>query len=113
MTDSIAGKVKELQQMIIDSEEYKNFDLYRRLLMEVPSLYEEVNKFRQENFELQLSGEIQNREKADDIVVRYKEMLNNSLVTPYLNAELVLCKMLQDINGMLVDNIDLGLDFLK
>lgn len=113
MTDNIAAKVRELQQTILDSEEYKSFDLFRRVLKDVPELYEQVNKFRAENFELQLSGEIKDKEKADAIVEKYKDLFNNSIVTPYLNAELVLCKMLQDVNEMLVENIDLGLDFLK
>lgn len=113
MTDSLAAKVKELRQMILDSEEYRNFDLYRRVLQEVPEIFEQVNQFRSENFQLQLSGEIQNKEKAEEIVEKYQELFNNSLVTPFLNAELVLCKMLQDVNEMLVDEIDLDVDFLK
>ncbi|MBP3339001.1 MAG: YlbF family regulator [Lachnospiraceae bacterium] len=113
MTDNLASKVKELKQMILDSEEYRNFDLYRRLLKEVPELFDQVNQFRHDNFMLQISGEIQNKEKAEEIVEKNKDLFNNSLVTPFLNAELVLCKMLQDINEMLVDEIDMDVDFLK
>ena len=113
MTDSLASKVKELRQMILDTEEYRNFDLYKRILKDVPELYDRVNEFRHKNFELQVSGEIQDKEKAEQIIEQYKDVFNNSLVTPFLNAELVLCKMLQDVNEMLVDEIDLGLDFLK
>lgn len=113
MTDSLAAKVKELRQMILDSEEYRSFDLYRRVLKEVPELYEKVNEFRHENFMLQLSGEIQNKEKAEGIVAKYKDIFNNSLVTPFLNAELVLCKMLQDVNHLLIDEIDVETEFLK
>lgn len=113
MTDSLATKIKELRQMILDSEEYRNFDLYRRVLMEAPDLYDKVKKFRCENFYLQLSGEIQNKDKAAHIVAKYQDVFNNSLVTPYLNAELVLCKMLQDVNHLLLDEIDIDIDFLK
>lgn len=113
MTDSLAAKVKELRQMILDSEEYRNFDLYRRVLEGVPEVYEQVNQFRYENFRLQISGEIQDKEKAEQIVVKYKDLFNNSLVTPFLNAELVLCKMLQDVNAMLVEEIDIDVDFLR
>lgn len=113
MTEGLADKVKELRQMILDSEEYRNFDLYRRVLQNVPELYEQVNLFRFENFKLQVSGEIQDKEKAEQIVAKYQDLFNNSLVTPFLNAELVLCKMLQDVNEMLVDGIDIDVDFLK
>ncbi len=113
MTDSLAAKIKELKQMILDSEEYRNFDLYRRILKDVPELYEKVNEFRSKNFMLQLSGEIQDKAKAEELVQQYQELFNNSLVTPFLNAELVLCKMLQDVNVMLIDEIDLDVDFLK
>ncbi len=113
MTESLAAKIKELRQMLLDSEEYKNFDLYRRVLMEAPDLYKKVLEFRSENFNLQLSGEIQNKEKAGHIVAKYQEVFNNSLVTPYLNAELVLCKMLQDVTHLLIEDIDVDVDFLK
>ena len=40
------------------------------------------------------------------------ELLNNSLVRDFLNSELILCKMIQKINRILVSEIDLELDFL-
>lgn len=111
MTDSLAVKVRELKNAILDSEEYRNFDMYKRLLSETPELLELVNEFRKANYELQLSGDIADKDKANAIIEKYKDLFSDSAVTPFLNAELALCKMIQEINTILVEDVDLGLEF--
>lgn len=112
MTDAVRVKLEEFKQTIMNSEEYHKFDMYRRLLNETPELKERVNSFRQENMTMQIEGKAQNREEVQRLAADYADVLTNSVVREFLNAELILCKMLQQVNVMLVSDLELELDFL-
>ena len=112
MTDAVKAKAEELKYTILNSEEYKNFDMYRRKLLENPELKAKVNEFRALNVRMQIErasaggGDMQ-RFASENI-----ELLNNTLVRDFLNAELILCRMMQKINSILVSELELELDFL-
>ncbi len=112
MTEPVRLKAEELKQTILASEEYHKYDMYRRLLNETPELKEKVNEFREANMLMQLGGPFKDREKAHQMGVEYTDILTNSVVREFLNAELILCKMLQQINVMLISELELELDFL-
>ncbi len=112
MTEAVRMKAEEFKQVIMNSEEYHKYDVYRRLLNESPELKERVNEFRKANMTLQMEGKNQNRDEAQRLGVEYMDVLTNSVVREYLNAELILCKMIQQINLMLISDIELELDFL-
>lgn len=111
MTDAVRAKAEEFREVILNSEEYRNYDMYRRLLNETPELKQKVNEFRKLNVYMQLTkrgdgGEIQ------QLAAEHTELLNNSVVREFMNSELILCRMLQKVNKILVSDIELELDFL-
>ncbi len=112
MTDNVRAKAEELKQIILNSEEYRNFDMYRRLLNETPQLKERVNEFRAANVEMQMTHDGQNRNAMQELADGYNDLLTNSVVREFMNAELILCKMLQQIDAILVSDVELELDFL-
>lgn len=112
MTDSVRIKAEEFKQTLMNSEEYHKYDMYRRLLNETPELKNKVNIFREANMRIQLDGRAQNRDEVQRLAGEYQEVLNNSVVREFLNAELILCKMIQQVNIMLVSDLELELDFL-
>lgn len=112
MTDSVRIKLDEFKQAIMTSEEYHKYDMYRRLLNETPELKKRVNTFREANMYIQMEGKAQNREEVQQLAAEYEDILTNSVVREFLNAELILCKMLQQVNVMLVSDLELELDFL-
>lgn len=112
MTDAVRLKAEEFKQTIMNSEEYHKFDMYRGMLNDAPELKERVNGFREANMLLQMDGRAQNREEVQRLSAEYEDILTNSVVREFLNAELILCKMLQQINIMLIADLELELDFL-
>lgn len=112
MTKAVKEKAEELKQAILNSEEYNNFDMYRRLLNQTPDLKEEVNKFRAANLRLQLTPLGDDRDAQQQLATEHNELLNNSVVREFLNAELIFCRMIQQLNAMVISDIDLELDFL-
>ena len=112
MTEPVRLKAEELKQTILKSEEYHKYDMYRRLLNETPDLKKKVNEFREANMLLQLGGGVPDRDKMQQLGMQYSDILTNSVVKEFLNAELILCKMLQQLNIILVSELELELDFL-
>lgn len=112
MTEAVRVKAEEFKQTIMNSEEYHKYDMYRRLLNETPDLKERVNKFRKANMDMQMEGKAQDRDEVQKLSADYMDILTNSVVREFLNAELILCKMIQQINLMLISDIELELDFL-
>ena len=112
MTDAMRIKAEEFKQTIMESEEYQKYDMYRRLLNETPELKDRVNEFRKANISLQMEENAQNRDEVQRLSAEYNDAMTSSVVREFLNAELIFCKMLQQINLMLISDIELELDFL-
>ena len=112
MTDSVRIKAEEFKQTLMESEEYQKYDMCRRMLNEDPDLKSKVNSFREANVRMQLDGRAQNKDEVQRLSSEYQDVLNNSVVREFLNAELILCKMIQQVNLMLVLDLELELDFL-
>lgn len=112
MTDNVRTKAEELKKIILDSEEYRNYDMYRRLLNQTPQLKARVNEFRAANVEMQMSHDEEDKNTMQELADGYNDLLTNSVVREFLNAELILCKMIQQIDAILVSDVELELDFL-
>ena len=71
------------------------------------ALWRGIDRFRQENFELQNS--VQSDElfdRTDEFSRRLEEFRKNPLVDAFLNAELDFCRMIQEINGKIVEAVN-------
>ncbi|MCR5216348.1 MAG: YlbF family regulator [Lachnospiraceae bacterium] len=103
---------EELAKAILESEEYQN---YLRAMAEVkknPQLYQAINEVRKRSFELQNSAnsDIYNENKAVD--QQYAYLRTNEVALNFLRCEIGVCRMMQDVERTLVEDIDLELDFL-
>ncbi len=112
MDDEISSKAYELKQKILESDEYQRYNLYKEELDEYPELKRKIQEFRKKNFEFQLDNSQDKVSKAHKLLEEYKEVLENSMTSAYLNSELALCKQLQHVYKILNEDIDLELDFL-
>lgn len=110
MSDAVIKASKELNNIILESEEYKRFSLYKKELAAMPELKEAVQEYRKKNFEIARS---ENPQKKTELLYDNKNLLENPIVASYLNAELSLCKMIQNVTANICRNIDLELEFLK
>ena len=111
MNDNVKYKAAELIRTILESDEYRNFDKYRMLLSENHELKDRVQTFRRVRLEEEFSGK-NGKEISNLLVSQYADILNNTIAAGYLNAELELCKMMQQVNAILTGGLQLELDFL-
>ncbi len=109
--DVIKRKTLELKEAILQSDEYLRFMECKRILEQDPELYDFVCKFRTSNFQLQVSGEVADEAKSSALLEEYMDTLGITKVTDYMNAELLLCQRLHDMNETLMEEIDLDLRF--
>ena len=117
MGDELIEKAQELKTMIQNSAEYiqpydQKYDSCRHILKEDEELYRKVNEFRKKNFEFQTEGSAENGQ-ADRLAEAYADVLGQKAVMEYMNAELILCRKLQEIYGLLVGDLEFDLDFLQ
>lgn len=92
--------LEELIAAVIASEEYREYDRQKQIMKEQPELKAQIDRFRQENFELQ------NSVQSDEFSRRLEEFRKNPLVDAFLNAELDFCRMIQEINGKIVEAVN-------
>ena len=111
MNEHVKGKAEELIRAILDSEEYKTYESYKKMLAETPELKDRVQNFRKVRLEAQFSGN-EGKEISNLLMSQYSDILNNTVSANYLNAELEVCKMIQVINSIIVGGVQLELDFL-
>ena len=101
----MSGVDKALQQLIAEilvSDTYKEYDIQRNKVNQVPDLKAKIDDYRVRNFELQMS-EDNALDKIDQFEREYANFRENPLVSDFLAAELAFCRMIQDINTQIAE----------
>lgn len=104
----------ELATAIIESDEYKNFIRCKTEISKNPQLFQAVNELRRHNFELQNSEGI--TDMYDEVVKifdKYAYIRTNIVANQFLRAEISVCRMVQDIQRTMLENMDFDVDFLE
>lgn len=92
---------------IMASDTYKDYLFQREKIKKQPDLYEQVNEFRQRNFDLQ--NEADGDELFDSMEAfekEYEKFRENPFVDDFLRAELAFCRMMQEVYVLLAEEID-------
>lgn len=105
---------EELQQAILESDEYKEYKELEYVINQNPELKRIVDEVRRKNFELQYTKEDNKLNAAtDELNAQFDEVRQQETVNQYLIAEVSLCHMVQDICLSLVQTVDFNMDFLS
>lgn len=93
--------------------EIKETDIYRTYVARLgrikkdAQLFEQVNEYRRRNFEIQNSpqdGDLMDR--IDDLERQFEYLRENPMVDDFLNAELALCRMMQEVNNLITEELE-------
>lgn len=99
---------KELLLAITNSYEYRRFCELRDTVRREPGLREQINDFRKKVYEVQNSCEVPDAYGAQEQLCReYREFRKNPLVSDFLQAELRVCRMVQQITQEIAGGVDL------
>lgn len=98
---------KQLNEHIRASEEYKTYIQTRQTLWDNPGLRNKLSEFRAKNYEIQNRQGVNPYDELIELTKEYDELLHNSIVSDFLQAEQQICKMMQQV----FDSIAEGLEF--
>jgi cell fate (sporulation/competence/biofilm development) regulator YlbF (YheA/YmcA/DUF963 family) len=96
-----------LIEAVKGSHTFKEYDRCRKVLKSDPELKARVDKYREENYRLQImedDGTLQ--DKIETFARDNMELSEQPRVRAFLDAELALCRMLQEITDRVVRAID-------
>lgn len=112
MDIGIENKARELKEAILNSEEYQNHQKYIQALREDNELYKRVNELRKTTFILQNGNNHQEQKRRlEEAASEFELLRKDGRVEDFLQHELDFCRLLQQVNRIIYDAIDLGVEF--
>ncbi len=107
LDNTIDNAVKELVREVKTSRVYQEYEMQLTKIKKHPKLYEKVNEFRVKNFELQTQESSEDLyEKMDSFEQEYENIIENPMVSDFLRAELAFCRMIQEVNIYIAQELD-------
>lgn len=105
--ERINKATEDLIKAIRESDSYKNYEVQKEKVKRVPDLKRKIDEFRQQNFVLQNNVEAEQLFDQVDVFGReYEDFTEIPLVNDFLEAELDLCRLLQEVNLRITESID-------
>ena len=99
--------VKNLNDTIRNTQEYKEYQLQKEKVKRVPELKAQIDEFRAKNYQLQNSAQSDNlMEDTERLLRENADLLENPMVADFLQAEVEFCRMMQDVNTCIIEAID-------
>lgn len=102
MKTALEGFVKAVKE----TETCKRYYYQLEKLKKNPELFKKVNEYRMQNYEIQnTSQDHEMFEKMDAFEKKYEKFRDNPIVDDFLRAELALCRLIQEVNVYLTEEI--------
>ena len=107
MDNHIKNTAMTFAQEVKQSEIYQEYERQLSKIKEQPELYGKVNEFRQKNCDIQNSEPPESMmERMEELEQEYAWLRENALVEDFLQAELAFCRMMQEIDALIVKELD-------
>ncbi len=107
LDQNIRKQAEQFEIVICGTDAYKKYVMQLTRLKQNPELYKQVNDYRKLNFEMQNAAQVDDLfDKMDYFEKEYKQFRENVIVDDFLTAELALCRMMQEINALIVDGLN-------
>lgn len=112
---NIQEKAKDIIQALKSTEEYINYLNYRSLLANKPALWDKVNAFRKQAFEIRINqnyGQFEAYERLMNLKRDYEAELQDPIVNAFLDADYQFCRSVQRIYQTMAEELDYDIQFL-
>ncbi len=103
----ILAKSEELNQIILNSQEYQYYLKTKAVLYADEPLLRTFREFRRRNYELQNLQDVNPYDEVHALTREYTDMIHNSKVSDFVRAEQRICALLRRA----YNNIAEGLEF--
>lgn len=109
----VEDKVTELVNAIQDTNEYKRYQEAKNKLHANPELEQIVFAFRQKNYQIQNSKNVDLFWDVDQLERENIDIRKNPVAEEFMTAELAFCRLLQKINFRLVGGLNFEVGFVN
>lgn len=109
--DPVKAAAESLVSAIRQSEVYQTYLSAKEEIMQMPVLKAQMDEFRKRNYELQ-NLTVNVLEETEKLQQEFATMLDNAMVRRYLNAENAFCRLIQQVNWQLIEELDFEADFI-
>ena len=104
----------QLSEEIKNSKEYAYYKSCLEELKKDEMLYQTVCDLRRENFQLQnTDANCVNFEQYAMVSAKNTNLRKNPVVSRFLNAEIGMGRLIKDIFRLVIDGVDIDIDFLE
>lgn len=108
MSKEVARCTEALVQALLNSEEYKSYLKYQEELNQKPDLRNQIDEYRIKNFYLQNQEGVDLFDAVDQLDREYEQLRRDAFVNAYLEAELSVCRMMQNIQKTITENLSIS-----
>lgn len=109
----LEAALEQLVTAMKNSEEYIRFKRAEAKVAEFSGLQQRIDEFRGSWYPLQSSGAADLFEQIDHVEEQYSDLRENPYVQEFLAAELAVCRMFQQVNWKILQNLDFDTGFLQ
>ncbi len=113
MNAEVRRNLEELVKSIQSSEEYRQYEDVKNRLNSEPEKRRKADEFRRRNFQFQNSEEGSSSQAQVAMYHEREALRRDSLIDEYLNAELIMCRLLRQVSLRVMESADLELDFME
>ena len=107
MEHDVQRAVLDFVRFIKETEVYKKYAYQLSLLRENPERLQQVNEYRRKNYEIQRTTQVDELfDKMSAFEKEYEKFREDPLVEDFLRAELAFCRMMQEINSFITEELD-------
>lgn len=109
------GDINRIKEPIIlfikNTNEYKKYTYEKERLSQFPELKKQIDEFRRHNYEIQNEEDSDVLfDKIDELENEYAEIEDNPLVNDFLQAEVDLCRLVQEFFISITEALDFDMD---
>ena len=113
MDTEIRRRLEELVRAIRSSEEFRQFEEAKKSLNAERAKRKRADEFRRRNFVFQNSEESLSAKAQVEMYHEREELRRDPLIDAYLNAELIMCRLLRQVSLGIMESADLDLDSME
>lgn len=107
MDKNVLDAIDAFMGVIKNTKEYKEYQFQKEKVKRIPELKARIDEFRKKAYQLQNLSESDNlMEDVERLQRENESLLENPLVSDFLQAELDFCRMMQDVNTRIAEAID-------
>ena len=104
---------KAIQQFLDELQEsaaFKDYKYQQKRIKKIPGMIQRINEYRAKRFEFQKYTGEDLFEKIDEFQREFQQFKEEPLVREYLQAELEICRLVQEINMAIDELVDIDME---